>query len=215
VADTRWSDSRAGGVLPALPVRILGTRGHGCLPAVAVPSECRPPRDSLRSNVRRVQECAGARPRSPGGRTTAYVDEVDLLNGFADITIPFGDQANITLRGGRQELIFGSQRLVGPGDFSQIPKAFDGAAGYVRIGEWTVIPFWAMAVPVVHKYRFNESAIDQQLNADVRVGDETRTAAMSNQISWHVELQVKPGQLDPLRALTNEMVESTKTKRAP
>jgi hypothetical protein len=98
-----------------------------------------------------------------GGRTTAYVDEVDLLNGFADITIPFGDQANVTLRGGRQELIFGSQRLVGPGDFSQIPKAFDGAAGYVRIGEWTVIPFWTMAVPILHKYRFNESTIDQQL----------------------------------------------------
>ena len=35
---------------------------------------------------------------------------------------------------------------------------------------------------------------------------------MSDQISWHVELQVKPGQLDALRALTSEMVESTKTE---
>ena len=33
---------------------------------------------------------------------------------------------------------------------------------------------------------------------------------MSNQISWHVELQVKAGQLDALCALTDEMVESTK-----
>ena len=33
---------------------------------------------------------------------------------------------------------------------------------------------------------------------------------MGDQISWHVELQVKPGQLDALRALTSEMVESTK-----
>ena len=33
---------------------------------------------------------------------------------------------------------------------------------------------------------------------------------MSSQISWHVELQVKPGQLKALRALTAEMVESTK-----
>ena len=36
---------------------------------------------------------------------------------------------------------------------------------------------------------------------------------MSDQISWHVELQVKPGQLDALRALTSEMVESTKRER--
>jgi quinol monooxygenase YgiN len=35
---------------------------------------------------------------------------------------------------------------------------------------------------------------------------------MSNDISWHVELQVKAGQLDALCALTNEMVESTKTE---
>ena len=35
---------------------------------------------------------------------------------------------------------------------------------------------------------------------------------MSEHISWHVELQVKPGQLDALRALTNEMVEATKNE---
>jgi Alginate export len=98
-----------------------------------------------------------------GGRTTAYVDELELFNGFADIIIPFGDQASVTLRGGRQELILGSQRLVGPGDFSQVPKTFDGAAGYVRVADWTVIPLWSMAVPIVHKYRFNESTIDRQL----------------------------------------------------
>lgn len=33
---------------------------------------------------------------------------------------------------------------------------------------------------------------------------------MSDQISWHVELRVKPSQLGALRALTSEMVESTK-----
>jgi hypothetical protein len=98
-----------------------------------------------------------------GGRTTAYVDEFDLLNGFADIMIPLGERASATLRGGRQELLFGSQRLVGPGDFSNVPKTFDGAAAYVRAWDWTITPFWAMAVPIVHKYRFNESTIDQQL----------------------------------------------------
>src|SRR5712692_11169957 len=98
-----------------------------------------------------------------GGRTTAFVDEFDLMNAFADIMIPFGQKANVTLRGGRQELIFGSQRLVGPGDFTQVPKTFDGGAAFVRIADWSVTPFWAMAVPIINKYSFNESKLDQQL----------------------------------------------------
>lgn len=35
---------------------------------------------------------------------------------------------------------------------------------------------------------------------------------MSKHISWHVELQLKPGQLDAFRALTGEMVEATKSE---
>ena len=98
-----------------------------------------------------------------GGRTTAFVDEADLFNGFMDVMIPLGDLASVTLRGGRQELIFGSQRLVGPGDFTQVPHTFDGAAAFVRIGDWTVIPFWTLAVPIINKYSFNESTTDLQL----------------------------------------------------
>ncbi len=98
-----------------------------------------------------------------GGRTTAFVDEFDLMNGFADIMIPLGDRASATLRGGRQELIFGSQRLVGPGDFTQVPRSFDGDTAIGRIADWTIIPFWAEAVPIVQKYRFNESTSDHKL----------------------------------------------------
>jgi len=97
-----------------------------------------------------------------GGRTTSYVDEVDLMNGFADVMIPLGQQASVTLRGGRQELIFGSQRLVGPGDFTQVPRAFEGGAAIGQIAGWTITPFWAQPV-VVDKYRFNQSTSDQEL----------------------------------------------------
>jgi hypothetical protein len=97
-----------------------------------------------------------------GGRTTAYVDELDLMNGFADIMIPFAQKVNVTLRGGRQELIFGSQRLVGPGDFTQVPRAFDGGAAIVQIEDWTITPFWAESV-VIDKYHFNKSTSDLQL----------------------------------------------------
>ncbi len=90
-----------------------------------------------------------------GRNSTGFYDQVDLLNGFADILIPVGKQANVTLRGGRQELIFGSQRLVGPGDFTQIARAFDGGTAIVQIGDWTVTPFWTQSV-IVNKYEFNE-----------------------------------------------------------
>jgi len=97
-----------------------------------------------------------------GGRTTAFVDELDLMNGFADIMIPFGQKANVTLRGGRQELIFGSQRLVGPGDFTQVPRAFEGGAAITQIADWAVTPFWTQSV-VIDQYRFNKSTSDLQL----------------------------------------------------
>jgi hypothetical protein len=96
-----------------------------------------------------------------GGRTTSFVDEFDLLNGFADIELPLGDRASVTLRGGRQELMFGSQRLVGPGDFTQVPRTFEGGMGIIRVADWTVSSFWAQPV-VVDKYRFNTSTSDQR-----------------------------------------------------
>src|SRR2546428_968295 len=97
-----------------------------------------------------------------GGRTNAYVDEFDLLNGFADIMVPFGEQASVTLRGGRQELIFGSQRLVGAGDFTNVPRTWEGGAAYAQIADWTITPFWAQVV-VIDKYRFDKSTSDLQL----------------------------------------------------
>jgi hypothetical protein len=96
-----------------------------------------------------------------GGRTTGFVDEFDLLNGFADIMIPLGEQASVTLRGGRQELIFGSQRLVGAGDFTNVPRTWEGGAAYAQIADWTITPFWAQVV-VIDKYRFNKSTSDQE-----------------------------------------------------
>jgi quinol monooxygenase YgiN len=36
---------------------------------------------------------------------------------------------------------------------------------------------------------------------------------MSEPISWHVELEVRPGQMDAFRALTDKMVEATRGER--
>jgi Alginate export len=97
-----------------------------------------------------------------GDNSTAFYDQNSLFNGFADIMIPFGEQANVTLRGGRQELLFGSQRLVGPGDYTEVPHTFDGVQTIGRIAGWTVTPFWTQAV-IVGKYNINTSTTDHLL----------------------------------------------------
>ena len=97
-----------------------------------------------------------------GGRTSTYVEEFALQNGFADLVLPLGEQASVTLRGGRQELIFGSQRLVGEPDFGQTRRTYDGGQGIVGIGDWTISSFWTQSV-VPEKYQFNDSTSDRRL----------------------------------------------------
>src|SRR5262245_60015227 len=103
-----------------------------------------------------------------GKNSIAYYDQNSLFNGFADVMIPFTKEAKVTLRGGRQELLFGSQRLVGPGDYTQVPHTFDGAQAIGQIGGWTVTPFWTQAV-IVDKYNINTSSTDHQLSASTVV----------------------------------------------
>jgi hypothetical protein len=124
---------------------------------------------------------AFALDRELEGGTTGFVDELDLQNGFADIMIPLGEQANVTLRGGRQELIFGAQRLIGVSDFTNVRRTFEGGQGIIRIEDWTIIPFWAKLV-VVDKYEFNESTSDNQLfgiysTGPLRAGESGRLLA--------------------------------------
>jgi hypothetical protein len=77
--------------------------------------------------------------------------------------IPITDHASATLRGGRQELLFGAQRLVGPSDWGgNVRRTFDGAEGIIRFYDWTITPFWAEFVPV-KKYNFNEPSSDNKL----------------------------------------------------
>lgn len=63
----------------------------------------------------------------PPGRSPSDVDTIALQNGFLEL-VPWrsGDRA-LRLRAGRQELLFGAERLVGPFDWSNTRRTFDGA----------------------------------------------------------------------------------------
>jgi hypothetical protein len=67
--------------------------------------------------------------------TASPVDQtrVDLLQGFAEI-----DLGPVTLRGGRQMLSLGTERLIGTRYGPNVPLAFDGARADIRTGSATL-----------------------------------------------------------------------------
>lgn len=69
----------------------------------------------------------------------APIDEtgVDLLQGFAEIEAPF-DGGTLTIRGGRELVALGSERLVGARYGTNIPQPFDGVRAIATMREVTV-----------------------------------------------------------------------------
>ena len=59
-------------------------------------------------------------------------DRLDLLQGFADLRLPLGTGTAFTLRGGRQLLSYGSERLIGLRYGPNVLRAFDGIKGFRR-----------------------------------------------------------------------------------
>jgi hypothetical protein len=62
------------------------------------------------------------------------IDRGDLQNAFVDLKLPWDDEHPAYLRLGRQELILGSQRLVGIPDWVNVRRTFQGAR-VLRTGE--------------------------------------------------------------------------------
>jgi hypothetical protein len=109
-----------------------------------------------------------------GGDSASFVDKIDLQNGFADVMIPLGHPGTLTLRGGRQELLFGSQRLVGPSDWTNVRRTFQGVSGLVDVGGWRLTPFWTEFV-VVNTDKFDEASPDNKLYGVYASGAATKT----------------------------------------
>jgi hypothetical protein len=98
----------------------------------------------------------------PGGRRTSDVDELDLENGFLEVNLAPADASHLRLRAGRQELLFGQQRLVSPLDWSNTRRQFDGATLAWSGGLWSATGFWSRLVDK-EKYEFNDTDEDNEL----------------------------------------------------
>lgn len=90
----------------------------------------------------------------PGHQRTLDVDELDLQSAFADVRIPAG-AVTFTLRVGRQELLFGKQRLVSPLPWSNTMRTWDAARLIIEFDRWRIDGFWSRYVGV-KKYQFND-----------------------------------------------------------
>lgn len=68
------------------------------------------------------------------------VDEnkLNLQNAFVDLNVPLGQQSALILRGGRQELTFGSGRLVDVREGPNVRRTFDAARATVELAGWHV-----------------------------------------------------------------------------
>ena len=76
---------------------------------------------------------AWADGREPGERPGLDENDFDLHQGFVDVKfpLPMGDGGSVTLRGGRQNLLYGAQRLISPLDWTNTRRTFDGAKASV------------------------------------------------------------------------------------
>ncbi len=91
----------------------------------------------------------------PGGRRTLDIDTLDLQNAFADLVFTFDADTTLTARVGRQELMFGKQRLVSPLPWSNSQRSWDAARAIVTADRWR-IDAWVSRFAAVDKYEFND-----------------------------------------------------------
>jgi Alginate export len=89
-------------------------------------------------------------------------DDFDVLQAFAKISVPLGTGA-LSIQGGRQEISFGTERLIGTRYGPNVPLSFDG--GLVRWKDpfWDFHGFYLRPVQVTPDLLDNLSGADQQL----------------------------------------------------
>lgn len=80
--------------------------------------------------------------RTGGPRPVIDRDQLDIHQGFLDVLVtrPAGD-SSLTLRVGRQELAFGSGRLVALREGPNVPLSFDGMRATLRLPGWQIDAF--------------------------------------------------------------------------
>lgn len=88
------------------------------------------------------------------------VNHSDLLNLFADLKVFELDDQPVYVRGGRQELLYGSGRLISQLDWANTRRTFQGVKGFWHSDQLDVDAFWVQPI-IVNPTHF-DSPDDQQ-----------------------------------------------------
>jgi len=104
-----------------------------------------------------VELGSGLAPVWEGSPPGTQLDRLDLMQGYGELTVPTS-LGNFVVRGGRQELSFGSSRLVSVRESTNIRRAFDGVrATWIGSEDTRIDSFYAR--PVVPQTEiFDDSA---------------------------------------------------------
>ncbi len=80
--------------------------------------------------------------------TPAVIDKVKptMLNLFADLKVFELDDSPVYIRGGRQELLYGSERLISPLDWANTRRTFQGVKGFWHTKDLDIDAFWVQPV---------------------------------------------------------------------
>jgi hypothetical protein len=95
-----------------------------------------------------------------GGPRPTDADEADIQQAFAEGFFRFDNNRNsIMIRGGRQEMAYGAERLIGYSDWTNVRRTFDGVRGSLAVGRHTLDLFWVRPV-IIDKESLNETDDD-------------------------------------------------------
>ena len=100
-----------------------------------------------RDDVRLYAEFLGAWS-TPQSLAPLAIDrnDADVLNLFADLKISKSEAGPTYVRLGRQELLFGSQRLISPLEWANTRRTFQGARMFRQTESWDYDLFWVQPV---------------------------------------------------------------------
>lgn len=110
------------------------------------------------------------------GKRPGDEDVIDLLNAFGDVSLALCGDASAVVRGGRQEMLYGRQRVIGPGDWNNTRRSFDGAKLMLHRGDWTLDGF-ATRLVQVQRYEFNDGDSGQDFYGVYGAGKLGETGA--------------------------------------
>lgn len=98
--------------------------------------------------------------RRGGPRPVIDESKLDFNQAFVDVNFDAGEKINVNFRVGRQEMVFGSARLVTFREGPNVRLSFDGLRSTIKTGKWT---FDGFAVkPVVSKLGYFDDGSDSQ-----------------------------------------------------